>query len=105
MYDSLLFEQFITDIRVIDLGQTVIIDCCPSGQFENDNSIYQFMCLKCEEVKLYFHEQSKSCIDEDGCIDLLEFSVTEQENNKTSVYIYGRVISLSVICKDIKIIK
>ena len=32
MYDSSLFEQFITDIRVIDLGQTVIIDCCPSGQ-------------------------------------------------------------------------
>ena len=105
MYDSSLFEQFITDIRVIDLGQTVIIDCCPSGHFENNDSIYQFMCLKCEEVKLNFNEQMKDCIYEDGCIDLLEFSVSKHESNKTRVYIYGRVISLDVVCKDIKIIK
>ncbi len=105
MYDSSLFEQFITDIRVIDLGQTVIIDCCPSGYFENDNSIYQFMCLKCEKVELNFNEQMKDCIYEDGCIDLLEFSISKQKNNKTSIYIYGRVVSLSVLCEEIKIVK
>ena len=105
MYDSSVFEQFITDIKVIDLGQTVIIDCCPSGYFENDDSIYQFMCLKCEEIQLYFHEQMKGCIYEDGCIDLVEFSVSKQENNKTRVYIYGRVVLLDVLCKDIEIIK
>ena len=102
MYDSLLVEQFITDIRVIDLGQTVIIDCCPSGDFENDDSIYQFICLRCEEIKLNFHKNMKSCIYEDGCIDLLEFSVSKQEDNKISVYIYGRVVSLEVLCEEVK---
>ena len=105
MYDSLLFEQFITDIRVMDLGQTVVIDCCPSGYFENDDSVYQFTCLECEEIKLNFNENMRDCIDEDGCIDLLEFSVSKQNKDKKSVYIYGRVISLSVICKEIKIVK
>ncbi|VEP16012.1 hypothetical protein H1P_3970007 [Hyella patelloides LEGE 07179] len=105
MYNSTLVEQFITDIKVIDLGQTVIIDCCPTGYCENDDSIYQFICLKCEEVKLNFYEHNKKCIYKDGCIDLLEFSVTQQKDGKISVYIYGRVVALEVICEEVKSMK
>ena len=101
MYSSTLVEQFITDIKVIELGQTVIIDCCPTGNFENDDSIYQFMCLRCEEIKLNFNKNMKNCIYKDGCIDLLEFSVSKQENTKISVYLYGRVVSLEAICEEI----
>ena len=104
MYDSVLIEQFIKDIIVIDLGQTVIIDCCPSAPFDS-NETHEFMCLKCEEIKLNFNEHNKDCIDKDGCIDLLEFSVTKQENNRISVYIYGRVVKLEVICEEVKTIK
>ncbi len=103
MYDSTLVEQFISDIRVIDLGQTVIIDCCPLATFNNYET-YEFRCLRCEEIKLYFEEIHRDCI-EDGCIDLLEFSVRELDNNKTSVYIYGRVVTLSVLCEEVEIIK
>lgn len=104
MYNSTLVEQFIKDIRVINLGQMVIIDCCPSVPFDS-NETYEFRCLSCEEVKLKFYKDMKSCIDEDGCIDLLEFSLTKQKNGKISVYIYGRVVALEVICKETKIIK
>lgn len=70
MYDSTLVEQFITDIRVIDLGQTVIIDCCPLAPFNNYET-YEFRCLRCEEIKLNFCKEMIDCIQEDGCIDLL----------------------------------
>ena len=105
MYNSTLVEQFIKDVKVIDLGQTVIIDCCPTGDCENDDSIYQFICLKCEEINLNFDERHKSCIYEDGCIELLEFSVTKNKNDKVSIYIYGRVVKLEVICEEVKATK
>ena len=90
MYDSSLFEQFITDIKFTNLGQTVIIYCCPSGSFENNNSVYQFMCLRCEKVQLNLYQTRKDYIHRYGCIDLVEFSVTKQKDDKTSVYIWGR---------------
>lgn len=104
MYNSTLVEQFIKDIRVINLGQTVIIDCCPLATFNNYET-YEFRCLKYEEIRLNFREDMKNCIHDDGCIDLLEFSVTEQENNKTGVYIYGRVVLLNVLCEEVQILK
>lgn len=97
-------EQFITDIRVIDLGQTVIIDCCPGTAFHNYKT-YELRCLRCEKIKLNFYKDMIDCIEEDGCIDLVEFSVKEQKDNKRSVYIYGCVVSLTVICEEVKVMK
>ena len=104
MYDSSLFEQFITDIRVIDLGQTVIIDCCPEADLQNYET-YELRCLRCEKIELNFDKDMIDCIEEDGCIDLVEFSVKEQKDNKRSVYIHGRVVSLTVICEEVKVMK
>ena len=104
MYDTALFEQFIKDIRVTDLGQKVVIDCLPSAPFDNDE-VYQFVCLKCEKITINCREQVKNYIAEYGCIDLIEFSVSKQENNKIGVYIYGRGVLLDVLCQEIEIIK
>lgn len=96
------YVPFITDIKAIDLGQTVVIDC--QTDYQSDLT-YRVICLRCEKIKLNFNKELRSCISDDGSIDLVEFSTGKEANNKKFVYLYGRVVSLELICEEIKLEK
>jgi hypothetical protein len=96
------YVPFITDINVRDLGQTVTIKC--SGDPTN-NLTYQVICSKCEKVEIKFNGNLASCICDNGIIDVVEFSTGEESNNKKFIYLYARVVSLDLICEDIKLEK
>ena len=96
------YVPFITDIKVFDLGQTCIIYCTGAPHSE---LTYRVICLRCEKIELNFNKKLRSCIGDDASIDLVEFSIGKEDNKKKFVYLYGRVVSLELVCEKIKLEK
>lgn len=96
------YVPFITDIKVEKLGQTVTIYC--TGDYAKTKT-YRVICLECERVELIFRDDLTNHIYKNGTIDIVEFSITKQPDNSRDIYLYGRVVTMELTCKKVKLEK